>query len=52
VQAAAGRSLRRIPEAICKTVAAQIEGERQQSDLFFEATKRLLDRDAPGWRAP
>jgi ribulose-5-phosphate 4-epimerase/fuculose-1-phosphate aldolase len=52
VQAAAGRSLRRIPEAICRTVAAQIEGERQQSDLFFEATKRLLDRDAPGWRAP
>jgi ribulose-5-phosphate 4-epimerase/fuculose-1-phosphate aldolase len=51
VQAAAGRPLRRVPDALCARVAAQIDGERQQSDLFFEATKRLLDRDAPGWRA-
>jgi len=52
VQAAAGRPLRRVPEAVCASVAAQIEGERQQSDLHFESLKRLLDRDAPGWRAP
>ncbi|MFO0232430.1 MAG: aldolase [Burkholderiales bacterium] len=51
VQAAAGRPLRRVPDALCARVASQIEGERQQSDLFLEATKRLLDRDAPGWRA-
>jgi hypothetical protein len=31
-------------------VAAQTAGERQQSDLMFDAIKRLLDRDAPGWR--
>ena len=51
VQAAGGRPLRRIPDALCAAVAAQIAGERQQSDLFLEATKRLLDRDSPGWRA-
>ena len=27
-----------------------IAGERQQSDLHFEAIKRLLDRDQPDWR--
>ncbi|MEI7446854.1 MAG: aldolase [Burkholderiales bacterium] len=51
VQAAAGRPLRRVPDAMAAAVSAQIEGERQQSDLHFEALKRLLDRDAPGWRA-
>ena len=50
-QAAGTRPLRRIPEETCARVAAQIEGERQQSDLHFESIKRLLDRDAPGWRA-
>jgi ribulose-5-phosphate 4-epimerase/fuculose-1-phosphate aldolase len=51
VRAAAGLPLRRVPEALCAKVAAQIEGERQQSDLHFESIKRMLDRDAPGWRA-
>lgn len=50
VQAAAGRPLREVPEALCARTAAQIAGERQQSDLFFEAVKRMLDRDEPGWR--
>jgi ribulose-5-phosphate 4-epimerase/fuculose-1-phosphate aldolase len=50
VQAAAGRQLRRIPDALCARVAAQIAGERQQSELFFESIKRMLDRDEPGWR--
>ena len=27
----------------------QIEGERQQSTLHFDALKRLLDRHEPGW---
>jgi ribulose-5-phosphate 4-epimerase/fuculose-1-phosphate aldolase len=49
-QAAAGRPLRRVPEALCEKVAAQIAGERAQSDLFFASIKRMLDRDSPGWR--
>lgn len=50
-QAAAGRSLRVVGEADCARIAAQIAGERAQSDLYFDAIKRLLDRDQPGWRA-
>lgn len=49
-QVAAGRPLHQIADADCKTIAAQIAGERAQSDLFFDAIKRLLDRDQPGWR--
>lgn len=47
---AGGRPLRRVPDAMCERVAAQAEGERQQSDLMFEAIKRRLDRESPGWR--
>lgn len=50
-QAAAGRALRVIDDAACRAVAAQIAGERAQSDAYFAAIKRLLDRDQPGWRA-
>ncbi len=50
-QVAAGKPLRQIPEADCKAIATQITSERAQSDLFFAAIKRLLDRDQPGWRA-
>jgi len=49
-QAAAGRPLRVISEEICELTAAQIAGERQQSDLFFEAIKRMLDREHEHWR--
>jgi ribulose-5-phosphate 4-epimerase/fuculose-1-phosphate aldolase len=49
-QAAAGKPLRVVDDADCKTIAAQIAGERAQSDLYFDAIKRLLDRDQPGWR--
>jgi ribulose-5-phosphate 4-epimerase/fuculose-1-phosphate aldolase len=49
VQGAAGRPLRRVPDAMCEMVAAQIAGERQQSDLYFASIKRMLDRDEPGW---
>jgi ribulose-5-phosphate 4-epimerase/fuculose-1-phosphate aldolase len=49
-QAAAGRPLRQIDPKMATAVAAQIAGERQQSDLYFAAIKRLLDRDQPGWR--
>ena len=49
VQAAAARPLRTIAPDLCARVAAQIAGERQQSELFFASIKRLLDRDEPGW---
>ena len=49
VQAAAGRPLRTIAPDLCARVAAQIAGERQQSELFFASVQRLLDRDEPGW---
>lgn len=44
-----GGRLKRVPERMVREVAAQIEGERQQSVLHFAALKRLLDRDQPGW---
>ncbi len=49
VQGAAGRPLRRVSDEMCEMVAAQIAGERQQSDLYFASIKRMLDRDEPGW---
>lgn len=45
-----GKPLRTQPDEVCAQVAKQIGGERQQSELHFEALKRLLDRDEPGWR--
>ena len=49
VQAAAGRPLRSIPDAMCALVARQIAGERQQGEHFFASIKRMLTRDEPGW---
>jgi ribulose-5-phosphate 4-epimerase/fuculose-1-phosphate aldolase len=49
-QAAAGRPLRTVNDTDCRAIAAQIAGERAQSDLYFDAIKRLLDRDQSGWR--
>jgi len=51
VQGSGGKPLRRIPGDMCARVSAQIAGERQQSDLFFDSIKRMLDRDEPGWSA-
>lgn len=50
LQGAGGKRLNTIPAEACAVTAAQIAGERQQSDLYFAAIKRLLDRDQPGWR--
>lgn len=50
-QQAAGRPLRVVGDADCRAIAGQIAGERAQSDLYFAAVKRLLDRDQPGWRS-
>lgn len=48
-QAAAGRPLRSVDDATAARVAAQVDGERQQSDMFFASIKRMLDREEPGW---
>ena len=50
-QAAQGRPLRRVPDALADRVGQQIAGERQQSDLFFASIKRMLDREDPTWSA-
>lgn len=49
LQMASGKPLHQISETIAEKVGAQIAGERQQSDMFFKAIKRTLDRESPGW---
>ena len=44
-----GGKLKRAPEEMVAGVAKQIESERQQSILHFEALKRILDRQEQGW---
>jgi len=51
MQASGGQPLQAIAPEVCRATALQIKGERQQSDLYFAAIKRLLDRDQAGWRA-
>ena len=51
LQGAGGKALNTIAPDVCRATAAQIAGERQQSDLYFAAIKRLLDRDQPDWRS-
>jgi ribulose-5-phosphate 4-epimerase/fuculose-1-phosphate aldolase len=45
-----GRPLAPVNPELSTRVAAQIQGEREQSDLFFEALRRMLP--APGRPAP
>lgn len=40
--ASTGRPLAPVSAALASQVAAQIQGEREQSDLFFEALRRML----------
>lgn len=49
-QAAAGKPLRTMSAELAKRVSGEIGCERQQSDLFFESIKRMLDRQDPSWR--
>ena len=42
-----GRPLVPVDAALAAHVAAQIQGEREQSDLFFEALRRLLPAPRP-----
>ena len=44
-----GQKLKTIKPELRQAVADQIGGERQQSVLHFEALKRILDRETPGW---
>jgi ribulose-5-phosphate 4-epimerase/fuculose-1-phosphate aldolase len=44
-----GGKLKMIPEKLRQGVADQIGGERQQSTLHFDALKRIMDREEPGW---
>jgi ribulose-5-phosphate 4-epimerase/fuculose-1-phosphate aldolase len=46
-----GKPLRMIPERIAGLTASQMAEDSEQSKLHFEALKRLLDRDEPGWSA-
>jgi ribulose-5-phosphate 4-epimerase/fuculose-1-phosphate aldolase len=45
----AGRRLKLVPDSIAAMTRRQI-AEDQQYLLHFEALKRMLDRDEPGWR--
>ena len=49
MQVAGSKPLRTIAPALCKVVSDQISGERQQSDLFFAAILRRLEKLEPGW---
>lgn len=44
-----GRKLKHAPQHLVEQAARQIESERQQSVLHFDALKRILDREQPGW---
>ncbi len=47
-----GRPLRLIDHEVASRTVQQIAGEEQaMADDLFDAEKRLLDRDYPGWRA-
>jgi len=44
-----GKPLRMISERIAGLTARQMAEDSEQSELHFEALKRILDRDEPGW---
>ena len=46
-----GRKLSIVPEELAARTAQQMQGESQQAFFHFEALKRMLDRDEPGWSA-
>jgi ribulose-5-phosphate 4-epimerase/fuculose-1-phosphate aldolase len=48
--AGTGKKLRQIASAVAAATVQQMDGDRTQNVLHFEALKRLLDRDEPGWR--
>lgn len=46
-----GRELAVLSEHVAASTAKQMQGESQQAQLHFDALKRMLDRDEPGWSA-
>ena len=44
-----GKPLRIVPERVAMLTGKQMMEDTTQSELHFEALKRLLDRDEPGW---
>lgn len=42
--------LKIVPEKIAAQTRAQMDAERQQSELHLAALKRILDREQPDWR--
>lgn len=44
-----GRPLRIVPERVALLTAKQMLEDTHQAELHFEALKRLLDREEPGW---
>lgn len=44
-----GKLLKRIPHAVASATAKLMVDDRTQSDLYFDALKRILDREEPGW---
>ncbi len=47
-----GRPLKVVLQEIAAGTRAQMDAERQQSELHLAALKRILDREQPGWRGP
>lgn len=45
-----GHPLRTLSESISAKTGAQMAADSTQAALHFEAVKRMLDRDEPGWR--
>lgn len=46
-----GRPLRHVPAPVVARTAQQFAAEALQAHKHFEALKRILDQDSPGWRA-
>jgi ribulose-5-phosphate 4-epimerase/fuculose-1-phosphate aldolase len=44
-----GKLMKRIPHAVAAATAKLMADDRTQSDLYFDALKRILDRDEAGW---
>jgi ribulose-5-phosphate 4-epimerase/fuculose-1-phosphate aldolase len=47
-----GKPLRIVSERVAMMTGRQMMEDTRQSELHFEALKRLLDRDEPGWSRP
>jgi ribulose-5-phosphate 4-epimerase/fuculose-1-phosphate aldolase len=46
-----GKLLKRVPHAVAAATVKLMVEDRTQSNLHFDALKRILDREEPGWSA-